>query len=180
MLIEASTSAAAGEVTGIFDGTTDLQKNWLDLIVNLFHYKSGSYEYGVEAAKYGHKPLSVKTAGGAGNTMLNEVFCYIMSKLGDFQNLRHLAPRSMEEVETLVTSAFPAVPSTKHHIELPTTSYVSKHFVAYIEALVGAAPYFRTTDPRMKLDAHFAKTFSEFNKQDDLRFNQCVASKLRA
>ena len=82
----------------------------------------------------------------------------------------------------LVTSAFPAVPSTKHHIELPKTSYLSKHFVAYIEALVGAAPYFRpgTTDPRMKLDARFAKAFSEFNKQDDLCFDQCVARKLRA
>ena len=86
----------------------------------------------------------------------------------------------MTLVETLVTSAFPAVPSTKHHIELPKTSYLSKHSVAYIEALVGAAPYFRTMDPRMKLDAHFAKAFSEFNKQDDLRFDQCVASKLRA
>ena len=80
----------------------------------------------------------------------------------------------------LVTSAFPAVPSTKHHIKLPKTSYLSKHFVAYIEALVGAAPYFRTTDPRMKLDARFAKALSEFNKQDDLRFDQYVARKLRA
>ena len=111
----------------------------MDLIVNLFHYKYGSDEYCVEAAKYGHQPLYVKTAGGAGNTMLNEVFCYIVSKLGDFQNLRHYAPRSKEEVETLVTSAFPAVPSTKHHIKLPKTSYLSKHFVAYIEALVAAA-----------------------------------------
>jgi len=51
--------------------------------------------------------------------------------------------------------------------------------VAYIEALVGAAPYFRTTDPRMKLDARFAKALSEFNKQDDLRFDQYVARKLR-
>ena len=76
--------------------------------------------------------------------------------------------------------AFPAVPSTKHHIKLPKTSYLSKHFVAYIEALVGAAPYFRTTDPRMKLDARFAKALSEFNKQDDLRFDQYVARKLRA
>ena len=75
--------------------------------------------------------------------------------------------------------AFPAVPSTKHHIKLPKTSYLSKHFVAYIEALVGAAPYFRTTDPRMKLDARFAKALSEFNKQDDLRFDQYVARKLR-
>ena len=66
----------------------------------------------------------------------------------------------MEEVETFVTLAFPAVPSTKHDIELPQTSYVSKHFVAYIEAMVCAAPYFRTTDPRMEVDARFAKAFS--------------------
>ena len=92
MLIEASTSAAAGEVIGIFDGTAELQKNWWDLIVNLFHYKCGSDECGVEAAEYGHKPLYVKTAGGAGNTMLNEVFC-IVSQLGDFENLMHYAPK---------------------------------------------------------------------------------------
>ncbi len=69
MLIEASTSAAAGEVTGILAGTAELQKNWLDLIVNLFHY-SGSEEYGVEEAKYGHKPLYVKTAGWAQRCIL--------------------------------------------------------------------------------------------------------------
>ena len=50
----------------------------MNLIFNLFHYKCGSYEYGVEAVKYGHKPLYVKTAGGAENTMLNKVFCYIV------------------------------------------------------------------------------------------------------
>ena len=115
-----------------------------------------SDEYGVEAAKYGHKPLYVKTVGG-----VNDVFCYIVSKLGDFQNFRNDASRYKEEVEILVTSAFPGVPSTKHHIELPKTSYLSKHSVAYIEALVGAAPYFRTMDPRMKLDARYNKAFSE-------------------
>ena len=60
--------------------------------------------------------------------------------------LEALRPRSKEEVETLITSAFPAVPSTKHHIKLPKTSYLSKHFVAYIEALVGAAPYLLQDD----------------------------------
>lgn len=52
--------------------------------------------------------------------------------------------------------------------------------MAYIEALVAAAPYFRTTDPRKKLDARFAKAFSEFNKQDDPRFDQYVAREFRA
>ena len=57
-----------------------------------------------------------------------------MSKLEDFQNLRHYAPRTKEEVETLVTLEFPAVQSTKHHIKLPIvpkTSYLFKHFVYY-------------------------------------------------
>ena len=54
------------EVTGIFDGTAELQKNWLDLsTINLFHYKCGSDEYCVEEAKYGRKPQYVKTACGA-------------------------------------------------------------------------------------------------------------------
>ena len=52
--------------------------------------------------------------------------------------------------------------------------------MAYIEALVGAAPYFRTTDPRMKLDDRFAKACSEFNKQDNPRFVQYVECKLLA
>ena len=49
----------------ILGRSAELQNNWLDLIVNLFHYKRGSDEYGVEEAKYGHKPLYVKTASGA-------------------------------------------------------------------------------------------------------------------
>jgi len=49
VLIEISSSAIDGEVTGIFNGTTELQKTWLDLIVNLLHYKRGFDAYGVEA-----------------------------------------------------------------------------------------------------------------------------------
>jgi hypothetical protein len=52
--------------------------------------------------------------------------------------------------------------------------------VAYIEALVGAALDFKTTDQRMKLDVRFAKGMIEFIKQEDLRFDQYVARKLRA
>ena len=78
---DASTSAAAGEVTGILDGSTKLQKNLLDLIVNLFHYKHGSDEYGVEAAKYGHKPLYVKTADRAQRGVLLLVHRRVVSKL---------------------------------------------------------------------------------------------------
>ena len=52
--------------------------------------------------------------------------------------------------------------------------------MAYIEALVSTEPYFRTTDPRMKVDARFTKAFKDLDKQEDQRFFQYVARKLRA
>ena len=85
----------------------------------------------------------------------------------------------MTEVETLITADFPAVLPTKHSIELPRAPYISKNFVAYIEALVCAAPYFKTTDARNRLDARFNKAFKELDKQEDMRFDQYVARKLR-
>ena len=51
------------------------------------------------------------------------------------------ALKSMNNVETLISSDFPAIEASKHSIALPRTSYISKIVVAYIEALVGAAPY---------------------------------------
>jgi len=100
--------------------------------------------------------------------------------MGYLQSLRSYVPISMVDVEMLVTSEFPVIEASKHTIALPKISYISKMFVAYIEAFVGAAPYFKTTDPRMKLDARFTKAMSEFNKQEDLRFDQYVAHKLRS
>jgi hypothetical protein len=180
VLIETSASAKEGEVTGIFDGSTEIQKNWLDFIVNLLHYKKGSPAYGIESAKYGLKPLYFKTPGGAENTLLNELFCHIFSSIGQWQGLRPFAPKSMADVETLLSEDFQAVDSSKHSIALPRIPKVSKNFVAYIEALVGAAPYYKTTDPRNKLDIRFTKALRELEKQEDMRFDQYVARKLRA
>jgi hypothetical protein len=50
--IENEKSAANGEVNGVFDGTTNLQKNWLELILDLLHYKCCSDVYGVKEGTY--------------------------------------------------------------------------------------------------------------------------------
>ena len=77
----------------------------------------------------------------------------------------------MNNVETLTSSNDPASQPFKHSLVLPRTSYISKNFVAYIEALVCTAPYFETTpDARNKLDARFAKAFKELDRQEDQRF----------
>ena len=86
----------------------------------------------------------------------------------------------MADVETLLSEDFQAVDSSKHSIALPRIPKVSKNFVAYIEAMVGAAPYYKTTDPRMKLDARYNKAFSELDRQEDLRFDKYVARKVLA
>ena len=54
--------------------------------------------------------------------------------------MRCFAQKSMNKVETLISSDFPAIEASKHFIALPRTLHISKNFVAYIEALVGTAP----------------------------------------
>ena len=101
-LIKTSLSAKAGELTGVFDGTSgvfdgtsELTKNYLNFIMH---------------------------------------------------SLRCFATNSMKDVETLISSDFPAIEASKHSIARPKTSNISKNFVAYIEALVCTVPYFKPTD----------------------------------
>ncbi len=56
------------------------------------------------------------------------------------------AANSKNDVKTLISLNYPAIEASKHSIARPKTSYVSKNFVAYIEALVCTVPYFKTTD----------------------------------
>ena len=58
--------------------------------------------------------------------------------------------------------------------------YISKNFVANIEALVCTASNFETTDSRKTLDARFAKDYKDLDRKEDQRFDQYVARKLRA
>ena len=78
------------------------------------------------------------------------------------------------------TSDFPTSKASKHSIVLPKTLYISKNFVANIEALVSKASNFETTDSRKMLDARFAKDYKELDRKENQRFDQYVARKLRA
>jgi hypothetical protein len=49
------------EVSSVFDKTANLQKHWLELVVNLLYYKCCSYAYCIEESKYGFVLLFVKT-----------------------------------------------------------------------------------------------------------------------
>ena len=113
-------------------------------------------------------------------SVLNELFCYVYSKAVSWQGMSALAVRSNDDVTTLTTSVHAAIDASKSGPELPATPYLSMTFVAYFEALVGAAPYYKTIDTRNKLEHRFAKALKELNKVNQDKFNSYLDRKLRA
>ena len=54
-------------------------------------------------------------------------------------------------------------------------AYISKTFVAYLEALTVPVSYFKTTGSSNRLELHFNKALKELNKHDNLWFDQYIA-----
>ena len=69
--------------------------------------------------------------------------------------MQRLAPRTAADVEALCTAEYQEVEETRSGPALHKTSFLPKTFVTYFEALVAAAPYFKTTDSRSKLEDRF-------------------------
>ena len=91
-----------------------------------------------------------------------------------------LTVSSMEDVQALAEATYVSRPSSRSGPELPTIPYISKTFVAYFEAWLGHAPYYRTGDVRAKLDIRFQAALGELNRIKDDDFQKYVARKLKA
>lgn len=178
VLFETEDSGAAGESTALGDQSRDIQVTWIDFLANLFHFKHGSDDFGIDPPQWPAKPLFAKKAEHY--TVLNEFFCYIYSKAVSWQGMSAWNVQSLSDVETLTTSVYSAIDASKSGPDLPATPYISMTFVAYLEALLGAAPYFKTTDPRNKLEHRFAKALKELNKVEEDKFSAYLGRKLRA
>ena len=109
----------------------------------------------------------------ADNTVLNELFAgfYILSQAFDWQGMSStVVARTTADVEVLGSSVYPAIAASKLGPELPRWPYLSKTFAAYFSTLAAAAPYYKTTDTRNKLEQRFNKALRELNKIDDDKF----------
>ena len=176
VLFEAADSAALGETAASGDQTEDIQQVFMDLLSNLFHFKAGSMAYSLEPDR--GVPLYLKH--GSDNTVLNEFFFYVLSKAVNWQSMLTLTVSSMEDVQALAEATYVSRPSSRSGPELPTIPYISKTFVAYFEAWLGHAPYYRTGDVRAKLDIRFQAALGELNRIKDDDFQKYVARKLKA
>jgi hypothetical protein len=175
VLFETAESAAAGEVAASGDQTKDIQINFTDFIANLFHFKAGTKGYSIDPARFGEVPLFFKDKNE--NTVLNDLFFYIFSRALTWQALTWYNPKTVDHEWP---NGYGAIPASASGPDLPAVPWLSKNFVAYFESFLGAAPYYKSTDTKNKLDRRFAKALKGLNRLDDAKFDQYVMRKLRA
>ena len=176
MLFETAESAAAGESAASGDQSKDIQINFTDFLANLFHFKPGAKGYSIDPANFDKVPLFIQDKEGT--TVLNEFFFYVFSRALSWQSLTRYHPRKSEEGET-VPLRYDAIDASASGPSLPEIRGLSKNFVAYFASFLGAAPYFKSTDVRSKLDKRFSKALKFLNRLDDEQFDQYVRRKLR-
>ena len=177
MLFEIAESAAAGESAASGDQSKDIQIQFTYFLANLFHFKPESKGYSIDPDIFEQVPLFLKDKDE--NTVLNELFFYVFSRALSWQSLTMYNPKTAEQVETLPIR-YDAIDASASGPDLPAVSGLSKNFVAYFEAFLGAAPYYKSTDVRSKLDQRFSKELKVLNRLDDDKFDQYVRRKLRA
>ena len=175
MLFETAESAAAGESAASGDQSKGIQINFTDFLANLFHFKPGSKAYSIDPDMFDKVPLFVKDKEET--TVLNDLFFYVFSRALSWQALTMYNPKQVDHVWP---SGYDAIDASASGPDLPAVPWLSKNLVAYFESFLGAAPYYKTTDGRNKLDRLFAKAIKGLNRLDDAKFDQYVMRKLRA
>ena len=123
---------------------------------NLFHYKKGMSAYGLD------HPQGILYADNPKNTIVNNVFAYVMDKISTFQNLvplqvgnslhccddiivvltscQCLQVTDQISVEEMLSKEFPTIVDatgvTTRQATVPGCRMVSKAFVTYLETLM--------------------------------------------
>ena len=116
---------------------------------NLFHFKKDQAEYSIKQEDHGSKPLFSNK--GASQTLLNEFFFYVLSRVSSWQCMNELRVTTLDDVEALLLSSFySALPESKSGMEMPKVPVVSRYFVAYLASFVAVAPFFRAKDERVQ------------------------------
>jgi hypothetical protein len=98
----------------------------------LFHWKKGlAYSVVNESLQLYHDVPE--------NTLLNDVFFYVMYHLSSFQNMHEYQLTKETEIFEYVHKSTPAIPGSC----VPETHRISKQLVAYLETLVAFSPLFQ-------------------------------------
>jgi hypothetical protein len=149
---------------------------YLDLIScvisgGLFHWKRGlAYSVVKEGLLLYHDVPD--------NTLLNDVFFYVMYHLSSFQNLHEYQVTKDTNLFEFVHTSSPAIPKTC----VPETYKISKQLVAYLETLVAFSPYYRADDPRTqgKTENFYHEALERYKDFTYKEFHKYIARKMAA
>ena len=137
----------------------------------LFHYKKDlAYSVANEGLKLYHDVPE--------NTLLNDVFFYIMYHLSSFQNMHEYQVTRATNIFEFVHTSTPAIPDSV----IPETYRISKQLVAYLETLVAFSPYYVAGDHRTtgRVDNFYMQALARYNDFTYKEFHKYIARKMEA
>ena len=149
---------------------------------NLFHFKKDQAEYSIKQEDHGSKPLFSKK--GASQTLLNEFFFYVLSRVSSWQCMTELRVTTLDDVEDLLLRSqafYGALQESKSGMEMPKVPVVSRYFVTYLASFVAIAPFFRAKDERVQTGTvkFFDKALSKLASMKDTALSaSCIARPL--
>ena len=138
----------------------------------LFHWKKG-LAYSVDDEKGLQLYHDVPE-----NTLLNDVFFYVLYHLSSFQNMHEYHVTKDTDIFQFVHTSSPAIPGTC----VPEIPRISKQLVAYLETLVAFCPYYHAADVRYqgKIENFYRKALERYKDFPYKEFHKYIARKMEA
>ena len=116
---------------------------------------------------------------GKNNTLLNDVFFYVLHHLPQLQNMHEYSVDAGQDIEAFVKRKYPQLEGPP---SVPYVFFFSKNLLAYLETLVAFCPYYRADDARMagKMEAFYQEAVKRYKAYPDIRLHNYITKKLTA
>ena len=116
---------------------------------------------------------------GKNNTLLNDVFFYVLHHLPRLQNMHEYSVDAGQDIEAFVQRKYPQLEGPP---SVPPVFFFSKNLLAYLETLVAFCPYYRADDARMagKMEAFYQEAVNRYKAYTDDKLHDYITKKLTA
>jgi hypothetical protein len=114
---------------------------------------------------------------GKNNTLLNDVFFYVLHHLPRLQNMHEYSVDAGQDIEAFVKRKYPQLEGPP---SVPPVFFFSKNLLAYLETLVAFSPYYRADDARMagKMEAFYQEAINRYKAYTDDKLHGYITGKL--
>ena len=116
---------------------------------------------------------------GKNNTLLNDVFFYVLHHLPRLQNMHEYSVDAGQDIEAFVKRKYQQLEGPP---SVPPVFFFSKNLLAYLETLVAFCPYYRADDARMagKMEAFYQEAVKRYKEYPDKKLHHYITKKLTA